>query len=236
MKKVSITKMAALFLGVLFLSASVFQCRKTGDFIKDLDRSFKGVADTTIYASFYESNTITPSDIVPDVNDKIKFRGVQTVIHEYCATSNCHGGNGPISPKLDTYTEIMKFVKPGNPGLSPLWEFLTTNNFDKAMPPVNSNHEMTTTDKTLIYNWIVNGAKERPDYNDFRPAAIELIISGCGSANCHNQATATGGWARAGFITGLVSTDTRQFTYINPITAAVTVYCQQTNFKLNNQI
>ena len=74
----------------------------------------------------------------------------------------------------------MKFVTPGNPEGSKLWEFLTTNDFNKAMPPVNSNHEMNTTDKALIYNWIKNGAKERPDLADFRPAAISLIITGCG--------------------------------------------------------
>ena len=130
----------------------------------------------------------------------------------------------------------MKFVTAGSPESSKLWEYLTTNDFDKAMPPVNSNHEMTVTDKSIIFNWIKNGAKERPDYNDFRPAAISLIVTGCGSANCHNQATATGGWARAGLIPGLVSSDTTQYTYINPSTGAVTIYCQLSNVALRNQV
>jgi len=234
MKHVSIFKATALFLAVIVISASVIQCRKTGDVIKGLDRSFKGNADSTVYAAFYESNKITPSDVVPDVNDIIKFRGVQTIIHEYCATSNCHGG--PIAPKVDTYAEIMKFVTPGNPEGSKLWEYLTTNDFDKAMPPVNSNHEMNTTDKSLIYNWIKNGAKEKPDYNDFRPAAIQLIISGCGSANCHNQATATGGWARAGLLGPLTTADTTQYLYINPSTGAVTNYCQLSNATKRTQV
>ena len=234
MKKVSIIKASTLFLAVFFLSTSVFHCRKTGDLIKDLDRSFLGSEDSTIYASYYESNKIATGDLTADVNDIVKFRGVQTIVHEYCATSNCHGG--PISPKLDSYTDIMKFITPGNPGSSKLWEFLTTNDFDRAMPPVNSNHEMTTTDKTIIYNWIKNGAKERPDYNDFRPAAITLIINGCGSANCHNQGTATGGWARKGLISGLTSADTTQYTYVNPSTGAVTVYCQLSNVTLRSQV
>ena len=234
MKSISLIKAITLFLVVMFMFASVFQCRKEGDLIKNLDRSFTGTSDSTVYASFYESNVVNPADATPDVNDVIKFRGVQTIIHEYCGTSNCHGG--PIAPKFDTYSEIMRFVSPGNPGGSKLWEFLTTNDFDKAMPPVNSNHEMTITDKTIIYNWIVNGAKERPDLNDFRPAAISLITNGCGSANCHNQATATGGWARKGLIPGLTSADTSQFTYINPVTGAVTVYCQLSNETLMNQV
>lgn len=233
MKNVSIIKAAALFMSVMFLSMSVFQCRKSGDVIKNLDRSFTGSADSTVYASFYESNTITPSDVTPDVNDVIRYRGVQTIVHEYCGTSNCHGGL--IKPKFDTYAEIMKFVTPGNPQASKLWEFITTNDFNKAMPPVNSNHELNTTDKSIIYNWIKNGAKERPDLADFRPAAIRIITDGCGSANCHNQATATGGWARKGLIPGLTSSDTTQYTYISP-SGSVTVYCQLSNVTLRNQV
>ncbi len=234
MKKISLIKAITLFLLVMFVSASLMQCKKEGDFIKKLDRSFKNTADSTIYASFYENNTITPADAVPDVNDQIKFRGVQTILHEYCATSNCHGG--PIKPKFDTYPEVMNYVSAGNPENSKLWEYLTTNDFNKAMPPVNSNHEMGITDKSIIYNWIKNGAKERPDYNDFRPAAIALIISGCGSANCHNQATATGGWARKGLIAGLTSADTSTYIYLNPITGLATVYCQLSNETLRNQV
>ncbi len=234
MKKVSIIKATTLFLLVMLVSASVMQCKKEGDIIKGLDRSYTHTPDSTIYASFYESNKITPSDLVADVNDVIKYRGVQTILHEYCATSNCHGGS--ISPKFDTYADVMKFVAPGSPESSKLWEFLTTNDFNKAMPPVNSNHEMNVTDKSIIYNWIKNGAKERPDLNDLRPAAVALIISGCGSANCHNQATATGGWARAGFIPGLTSADTSTYTYINPSTGAITVYCQLSNATLRNQV
>ncbi|MBL0359195.1 MAG: hypothetical protein IPP72_21040 [Chitinophagaceae bacterium] len=235
MKKISVIQAVTLFLTVMFVSASVFQCKKNDkDIIKGLDRSFTGTADTTIYASFYESNTVSVAEATPDVNDVIKFRGVQTIVHEYCATSNCHGG--PIGPKLDTYTEIMKYVIPGSPSSSKLWDFVTTNDFDKAMPPVNSNHELTITDKTLLYNWILNGAKERPDLNDFRPAAVSLIVIGCGSANCHNQATATGGWARKGAIPGLTAADTTTFTYINPATGIGTVYCQLSNETLRNQV
>jgi hypothetical protein len=234
MKKVSVIQMVALFLGVVLLSTSVFQCKKEGDVIKGLDRTFTGTADSTVFASFYESNTITPSDVTPDVNDIIKYRGVQTILHEYCGTSNCHGG--PIAPKFDTYTEIMKFVVPGNPQSSKLWEYITTNDKNKAMPPVNSNFELNTTDKSIVYNWIKNGAKERPNLADFRPVAIRLITDGCASANCHNQITATGGWARKGLLAGLVSADTTQYIYNNPSTGLQTFYCQLTNATLRNSV
>jgi hypothetical protein len=234
MKKVSFIQTMVFILCGAALSTVAFQCTKQGNLTKDLDRSYTGNADSTVYASFYESNKITPADATADVNDILKYRAVQNIIHEYCGTSNCHGG--PISPKFDTYSEIMKFVSPGNPQGSKLWEFITTNEFNKAMPPVASNHELNTSDKGLIYNWIINGAKERPDLADFRPAAIRLINTGCGSANCHNQATATGGWARKGLIPGLTSADTSQFTYINPVTGAITVYCQLSNATIMNQV
>ena len=227
MKKISAIQAVTLFFAVLLASASLMQCKKNGDVISGLDRTFRGGADSTVFAAFYDENTVTPSDLTPDVNDVMKFRGVQSIVHEYCATSNCHGG--AIAPKFATYADVMKYVVAGNPEASKLWEFVTTNDFDKAMPPVNSNHELAATDKSILYNWIKNGAKERPDLNDFRPAAIYLIAAGCGSANCHNQATAVGGWARKGVIAGLTSADTGTYRYINPLTGAVTVYCQVTN-------
>ena len=234
MKKLSILQKTSLFICGVFLTTAVFQCRKAGDLAKNLDRSFTGSADSTVYASFYDENTISTADQVPDVNDVITYRGVKTIVHEYCGTSNCHGG--PISPKFDTYSEIMKYISPGNPQSSKLWEYITTNNFDKAMPPVASNHEMNTTDKGILYNWILNGAKERPDLADFRPAAMRIINDGCGSANCHNQATATGGWARAGYAGTLSASDTTLFTYINPATGSATVYCLLSNETKRNQV
>ena len=94
MKKISLIKSITLFFIVMFVSASVLQCKKEGDIIKGLNRSFTGTADSTVFAAFYESNTVNPADATPDVNDVMKFRGVQTIIHEYCGTSNCHGGPG----------------------------------------------------------------------------------------------------------------------------------------------
>ncbi len=234
MKKVSLIKAVTLFLGAFLLTASFFQCTRDPNPLKFLDRTYRTAPDSSVYASFYDNNKITPSDINADVNDVIKFRGVQTILHEYCGTSNCHGG--PISPKFDTYTDVMKYVVAGDPSASKLWNYITTNDYDKAMPPVNSNHEMNKLDKGIIFNWIVNGAKERPTLADFRPAAVQLIINGCGSANCHNQATATGGWARKGLLGALTAADTTQYTYVNPQTGAVTVYCQLSNTTLRNTV
>ena len=161
MKKVSLIKALTFFLGVFLLTASLFQCTKVGDNIQYLDRSYPSIPDSTIYASFNGEFKIATADVTPATNDIIKMRSVQTIIHEYCATSNCHGG--PISPKFNTYADIMKHVVAGKPEQSKIWEMITTNDFNKAMPPVNSNHELNTKDKAIIYNWIYNGAKENPN-------------------------------------------------------------------------
>ena len=87
---------------------------------------------------------------------------------------------------------------------------------------------MNATDKTLLYNWIKNGAKEKPTLSDFRPAAISLITTGCGSVNCHAQSTATGAWARKGWIPTLAATDTINYIYTSA-SATITNYCLLTN-------
>lgn len=234
MKKFSSLKTAAFALAVCFSLVTLSQCTKVEGVVKDLDRSFVGTPDSTVFAAYYNETKVSTADATPDVNDVIKVKGVQAVLKEYCASTNCHGG--PIKPELNTYTQIMNYVIPGNPIASKLWEYVTTNDFNKAMPPVASNHELATADKTIIYNWIKNGAKEYPDLADFRPAAVNLIINGCASANCHSRATATGAWARKGLLGALTTADTTQYIYINPNTLAVTNYCQLSNIAMRDPV
>jgi hypothetical protein len=229
MRKVSLVKLITLFLLGVTITTFSIQCKKEDNsaVIKGLDRSFIGAADSTVYASFYSNNLFAMADLTPKINDSINFRGVQSIITEDCASANCHGG--PISPKFTTYADIMKYVVAKDPASSKLWNYITTNDFNKAMPPVTSGVDVSPSDKAIIYNWILNGAKEKPDVNDFRPAAISIISNGCTSGNCHNESTGTGGWARKGLVPGMAAGDTTQWSYINPVTAAVTVYCQLSN-------
>lgn len=212
MKKISALRSMIFILCGGLLSLTVMQCTKTGVNAKLLNRAFPGIPDTTVFAPFHDKTTIAVADVNPAINDIISVKGVQSTIKEYCGISTCHGG--PINPKLSTYAEIKSLVTPGSPETSKLWELLTTNDLNKAMPPVNATHEFSLTDKTVIYNWIKNGAKEFPDLVDFRPAAIKVITNGCTSANCHNVATSTGAWARAGLLAPLQPSDTSVFTHI----------------------
>jgi len=230
MKKFSKLKTIALVIGALIFSLFIMQCTKTGVMAEQLNRSIS--PDSTVFAAFYDFTKINPSDVVPDFNDSIVSKGVQSIVKEYCGISTCHGG--PINPKLSTYEEISSLVVPGNPEASKLWNLLTTNDLNKAMPPVNAAHEVAPGDKLKIYNWIKNGAKTSPDIADFRPAAIRIITTGCTSGNCHNVATSTGSWARKGLIAGLTSADTTTFALIRP--TSTTYYCQLSNVTLRNQV
>jgi hypothetical protein len=236
MRKVSLVKLITLFLVGVTITTFSIQCKKedSNAVITGLDRSFKGNADSTLYSSFYTNNLFAFANSTPTKNDSITFRGIQDVVTESCNTTNCHGG--PISPKLNTYADIMKYVTPGNPAASKLWVSMTTNDFNKAMPPITSGTDVAVADKAIVYNWILNGAKERPDANDFRPAAVSIISSGCTSGNCHNEATSTGVWARKNLIPGLVVADTAVWTTTNLTTGAVSSYLQLNNTTLRNTI
>ena len=236
MRKISMVKLITPFLLMATLTTLSIQCKKedSNAVITGLNRSFKGNADSTVYASFYSSNIFPLASATPTLNDSINYRGVQAILTENCASSNCHGG--PISPKFNTYADVMKYVTAGNPGASKLWTAITTNDFNKAMPPITTGNDVANADKAIIYNWILNGAKERPDANDFRPAAIAVISSGCTSGNCHNEATSTGVWARKGLIPGLTAADTAVWSTTNLTTGAVSTYLQLNNTTLRNTI
>ena len=234
MKKIFKLKSVIIIMGGLFLSLTILRCTKAGVIASQLNRAFLTTADTTVFASFYDSTRIAVADanLISSANDFITIKGVQSTIKEYCGISTCHGG--PINPKLATYDQVKSLVTPGNPEGSKLWELITTNDLKKAMPPVNATHELSLTDKTILYNWIKNGAKEYPALEDFRPAAMSVIITGCASNNCHNLASATGAWARSSLIPGLVSSDTSMFTFIRP--QSTSNYCLLTNTTLRNTV
>jgi hypothetical protein len=236
MRKISLVKLMTLMMIGLTITILAIQCKKedSNAVVTGLDRSFKGNADSTVYASFYSNNTFSLAGTSPQINDSIKFRGVLNILNEDCATTNCHGGS--INPKFNTYADVMKYVTAGMPEASKLWDYITTSNYNKAMPPISTNKEVADADKAIIYNWILNGAKEKPDLNDFRPVAIAIISSGCTAGNCHNEGTGTGAWARKGFITNLVPSDTTQFTFTNQSTGVKTIYCQLSNTTVRSTV
>ena len=195
-----------------------------------VSRALVEAPDSTVFSPFYDSTAIPKRDQAPDVNDYVKTTGVLGIVKSNCASANCHGGS--IKPRLTTYDEIHSLVTPGNPEASKLFQLITTSDLNKAMPPISYGVDLSVTEKTKIYNWILHGAKDAPGLEDYRPAAIALIVNGCGSGNCHNQATVGGEWARRKLIT-FAPSDTTSFVYVNPGTGAVTIYAQLKEPKLS---
>lgn len=185
-------------LGLLLVAGSVVltHCTRQGDNLKVLDRGL-AATDSTVFAQFQDKTIITTADAIPDVNDIISGTGIATIIQNRCGAVSCHGGT--VAPALKTYSDILALVTPGNPEGSKLWNLITTNDFNKAMPPVYAG-ELSTTEKVKIYNWIKNGANERPKLADLRPHVMHLITSGCASVQCHNDEVLVGDWARRGLI------------------------------------
>lgn len=67
---------------------------------------------------------------------------------------SAHGGRGGIF--LESYTDIMKYVVPGKPEESVLYQAITGTNGHPVMPPGNPFPAATI---QLFYDWILQGAK-----------------------------------------------------------------------------
>lgn len=229
MSNLRLKKITSSIFVIVFILTAMIQCTKDGVNAPAIQRAVVD-PDSTVFASFYDTVLIDKRDATPDVNDMIAFPGVLSIINSNCASVACHGGG--IKPTLTSYNDIKALVVPGNPEGSKLYQLITTSEVPKAMPPVNYGVDLSITEKTKIYNWIKHGAPERPGLQDFRPAAVSLIVNGCGSANCHNQATVGGAWARRKLI-DVAPGDTVTYNYINPSTGSVTTYAQLKEPKLS---
>jgi len=223
-RKVSYQKGIISLVCLLMLTVFLVQCKKDGTNATGVSRAFVNTPDSTLFSPFYDSTIVPNADVTPGVNDIVVTKSVISIIKNNCVTSSCHGGTG-IQPYLNTYASVKSMVVPGNPQASQLYQLITTSDLTKAMPPINYGVDLTVSEKNIIYNWIKNGAKEFPGVEDYRPAAITLINIGCSSGNCHNEATATGGWAKKGLL-GVSATDTITFVYTNPNTGSITSYTQ----------
>jgi hypothetical protein len=212
MSNLRLKKITSTIFVIVFILTAMIQCTKDGVNSTQIQRSI-GEIDTTVFTSFYDSIAIEKRDNPIGFNDVIRTTGVQSILRTNCGSVACHGGT--FKPNITNYAEIKALVVPGNPEGSKLYQLITTNDVVSAMPPVNYGIDLSATEKTKIYNWIKNGANEAPTLLDYRPAAISMLTNGCASANCHNQATLGGDWARKKLIT-VATTDTVNFTYTEP--------------------
>jgi hypothetical protein len=218
---------------LLLFSLLLIQCKKDGSNASGISRALVNAPDSTLFSPFYDSTVVPYADLKPGINDIVVTKSVRSIIRNNCVSAGCHGGGG-VKPYLDSYESVMTMVTPGNPEASELFQLVTTSDLNKAMPPVNYGVDLTVSEKNIIYNWIKNGAKPNPGIEDYRPAAIALISIGCSSGNCHNQATASGAWARKGLLGSLSVNDSSTFVFTNLTSGSVTTYSQLKNPKLTS--
>jgi hypothetical protein len=75
MRKNSFIKIFTLIMIGLTITTFSIQCKKEDSkaFIAGLDRSFKGNADSTVFATFYSNNVFSQAADIAQINDSLKF-------------------------------------------------------------------------------------------------------------------------------------------------------------------
>lgn len=99
---------------------------------------YKGVACSKDTVYFY--NTIGP-----------------LIITSCASMSGCHSGNGGEAGALTTYSNMLRYVSPGNPNSSRLYTVLSSGG--ENLMPRPPYAPFTATQKALVSKWIQQGAK-----------------------------------------------------------------------------
>jgi hypothetical protein len=141
------------------------------------------------------------SDII-DTFPEICFEAqVLPIFQNSCALSGCHDGYGGESGyKLNTYSDIVNGVDPGNPGGSAVYTALSNTWSEGMMPP---SQPLSLENRIIIRLWIEQGALNTtcPDTNNstdssftleracFQRDIFPVIQSSCALSDCHDAAS-----------------------------------------------
>lgn len=104
------------------------------------------------------TTSIVPAD--PDIPVVSYQTDISPIIAANCALADgCHDGNSDLAPLL-THSDLLRYVKPGDPYNSSLYTVIRSYTSDQAMPPKPSD---PLTDKQIaqIYVWILQGATDQ---------------------------------------------------------------------------
>jgi hypothetical protein len=145
-----------------------------------------------------DSSTASGDSSTPCDPNKVYFQQqVLPILVSYCAKSGCHDNashkEGII---LTSYNSTMQTggIKPGNPNDSKIYKEIVKG----EMPPAG-NSPLTTAQKNLIYNWIIQGAENLVCQNicgdtvniNYSLSVNPIIINKC--QGCHSGANPQGG-------------------------------------------
>ena len=121
---------------------------------------------------------------------------IQPLIVSSCAYSGCHdAATAEDDVVLDTYENIMKEVKKGDPNNSELYEVLRDDPDDIMPPPPDA--PLSDAQVQLVYDWIMQGAPNLICDNGcdtalvtFSQVVFPILDNQC--IGCHNDARADG--------------------------------------------
>lgn len=83
---------------------------------------------------------------------------VLPIISSNCGMSGCHDGSEEFA--LNSYEDILRKVRPGDPNGSELYKAVVPNKFtNKVFMPPSSKTALNNAQITLIELWILQGAK-----------------------------------------------------------------------------
>ena len=131
--------------------------------------------------------------------DIISFQHqVLPILVSSCAYSGCHDAQSAEDGiVLDSYENVIKEVKPRDPGDSELYESITETDRDDIMPPPPAA-PLSNSQIGLIRNWILQGAENtdcgapcNPESSSFANIVFPLLQDYC--IGCHNTNRMDGG-------------------------------------------
>lgn len=149
------------------------------------------------------TNPTTPKDTCHP--DTVYFQNdILPLLRSSCAMSGCHdaatASDGVI---LTDYNNIINTgdVRAGRPDNSDLYEVITETDPDKKMPVPGSGVTLTTEQISMIYTWIMQGAKNNScdpniggcDTMNMSYSADIRPILDLRCAGCHNASSPQGG-------------------------------------------
>jgi len=147
-------------------------------------------------------NMKEPTQSIDCDSDTIYFvNEIQPLLNSTCATGGCHDdGTAEHGVKLTSYTNIIQTgdVRPFRPNDSKIYKVLFGggDKDDDMMPPPPQS-QLTTVQKKLIYDWIMQGAKNNEclecnlENVSFAADIAPIVSNNC--VSCHSGASPNAG-------------------------------------------
>jgi len=153
--------------------------------------------------------------------DKVCYQSdIGPIFLRSCGTTGCHASpRGKGGYIFTDYTSVMKSITPFNAQKSKAYKAITGKGFVQMMPPSGA---LSENERILIRVWIDQGAENttcstpvtgttsgtgsktpivQADQVCFQRDILPVLLSSCGTTNCHNQTTHKEGYTITSYAT-----------------------------------